>query len=306
MPALRCLSFPGPRASIPANNGGINLTTHSSPPNLCAKPSSLHPSKTPHKNLHLPLSDLSSDAREKILSLEIMGIDSARALSLNPNLSAASPDSIHSVISFLLSKGIHHKDLARILGMCPKILTSSVAADLIPVFAFLSRDLNIPDSDFRRVINKCPRFLASSVRDQLRPALIFLQRLGFKDAASLAYHDPVLLVSSVENTLMAKLQHLVVMGLSREEAVEMVLRCPSLLTFSIENNLMPKFGYLVKEIGGGLKELKEFPQYFAFSLEKRIMPRHGEMMEAGMMLPLSLMLKSTEEEFKELLAQRKR
>ncbi|PKU71569.1 transcription termination factor MTEF1, chloroplastic [Dendrobium catenatum] len=307
MPSLHCLCFATPTSPAP-KNGGINLNTQS-PPNIAIKPSSLNPSKTlpqhsPDLLLHLP--NLSSDAREKILSLEIMGIDSSRALALHPNLRAASPDSIHSVISFLLSKGIHHKDLGRIIGMCPRVLTSSIGKDLVPVFKFLSRDLKVPDPDLRRVIKKCPRFLISDVRDQLRPALIYLQRLGFKDVTALAFHDPVLLVSSVENTLMPKLQHLMGLGLSREEAVGMVLRCPSLFTFSIENNFKPKYDYFVNEMGGGLEELKEFPQYFAFSLEKRIKLRHREMVELGLRLPLSSMLKSTDNEFKELLVQRGR
>jgi len=233
-----------------------------------------------------------------------MGIDSCRALSLNPALRDATPDSICSVISYLQSKGIHHKDLARIFGMCPKILTSNIRSDLSPVFAFLSKDLKVPDNKFRRVINKCPRLLVSSVRDQLRPTLIYLQRLGFKDTDALAYQDPVLLVSSVEKTLIPKLEFLMGLGLCREEAVEMVLRCPGLFTFSVENNFKPKYDYFAKEMGGTVEQLKEFPQYFAFSLEKRIKPRHQEMKESGVRLALPEMLKSTDEEFKEMMIQK--
>lgn len=302
MPSLQCLCFATPSLSIP-KNGSSNLTQ--SPPNLSAKPSCLNPPKTLHQHASdLLIPSMSSDAKEKILSLEIMGIDSTRALALHPSLRAASPESIHSVISFLLSKGIQHKDLGRILGMCPRVLTSSVNKDLVPVFTFLSRDLKIPDSYFCRVIRKCPRFLVSDVQDQLQPALIYLQRLGFKNVTALAFHDPVLFVSSVENTLMPKLHHLMGLGLSREEAIRMVLRCPSLLTFSIENNFKPKYDYFVNEMGRGLEELKEFPQYFAFSLEKRIKLRHREMAEMGLRLPMSLMLKSTDNEFKELLVLR--
>ncbi|PKI26268.1 hypothetical protein CRG98_049043, partial [Punica granatum] len=89
--------------------------------------------------------------------------------------------SIHSVVSFLQSKGIHQKDLARIFGMCPRILSSDIRSDLAPVFAFLSQDLKVPEHGFRRAVNKCPRLLVSSVPDQLKPALFYLQRLGFKD-----------------------------------------------------------------------------------------------------------------------------
>lgn len=90
-------------------------------------------------------------------------------------------------------------------------------------------------------------------------------------------------------------------GFSRSEAIGMVLRCPTLFTFSIENNFKPKLDYFMSGIKGKLENLKEFPQYFAFSLEKRIKPRHLESMERGLELPLSLMLKSTDEEFEQLL-----
>ncbi|XP_058199761.1 transcription termination factor MTEF1, chloroplastic [Rhododendron vialii] len=246
-------------------------------------------------------SNLSFQFKEKILCLEIMGVDSGKALSINPSLHSASLHSIHSIISFLQSKGIHQKDMGRIFGMCPQILTSDIKSDLIPVFNFLFHDLRVPETNFRSVINKCPRLLASSVRDQLKPALFYLQRLGFRDLKALAYQDPILLVSSVENTLIPKLDYLGELGFSRNDTVGMVLRCPTLFTFSIENNFKPKFEYFDKEMGGRLEELKEFPGYFAFSLEKRIKPRHMEVVQSGVKVPLPLMLKSTDEEFRELI-----
>lgn len=233
-----------------------------------------------------------------------MGVDTGKALSQNPDLRDVSMDSIHSTISFLHSKGIQQKDLPRIFGMCPKILTSNIKSELNPVFDFLSHDLNVPDHSFRKVINKCPRLLTSSVPDQLKPTLFYLQRLGFKDLSQLAFQDSVLLVSNVERTLIPKLKYLESLGFSKEETTDMVLRCPPLLTFSIDNNFRPKFEYFSVEMGRSLKELKEFPQYFAFSLENRIKPRHMEVVQNGINLPLSVMLKSTDLEFKELIKQR--
>lgn len=293
--------------SLCASSSLILPTTTAAAAQLAAKPSVLSPApSSSSKDFAVPIPGLPTHVKEKILSLEVMGVDAGRALSLNPALRTASLDSVHSVVAYLLSKGIHHKDLPRILGMCPTILTSSIRSDLSPVFAFLSRDLRVPASHIRRIINKCPRLLASSVRDQLRPALIYLHRLGFRDARVLAYQEPVLLVSSVEKTLIPKLQYLVGLGLSREEAVAMVLRCPGLFTFSIENNFKPKHEYLVREIGGSLEDLKEFPQYFAFSLEKRIKRRHQELRHSGLTLPLSTMLKSTDEELKQLVEKKKK
>jgi len=232
-----------------------------------------------------------------------MGVDSGKALALNPSIHSTTLDSIHKIITFLQSKGILQKDLPRIIGMCPKILTCNINNELMPVFNFLSHDLNIPDHNFRKVINKCPRLLVSSVEDQLKPALFYLKRLGFKDLGALAYQDCVLLVSNVENTLMPKLDYLISLGFSKPEAVEMVLRCPGLFTFSLENNFKPKFDYFEKEMKRDMSELKDFPQYFAFSLEKRIKPRHLECLECGVDISLPLLLKTTDEEFAELLNQ---
>ncbi|XP_015877481.3 transcription termination factor MTEF1, chloroplastic [Ziziphus jujuba] len=287
------LCFSSPKPSSPPTSNSHQPNTQ-----LAAKPKSLlqkHPLYTPaHKNLSLQI-------KEKILCLEIMGVDSGKALSQNPSLRSATLHSIQSIVSFLQSKGIHQKDLAKIFGMCPKILTSNISSDLNPVFNFLSQDLKVPEQSFRKVINKCPRLLASSVRDQLKPALFYLQRLGFQDLDALAYHDCVLLVSSVEKTLIPKFKYLESLGFSKEDAVGMILRCPALFTFSIENNFKPKFEYFSVEMGRKLEELRDFPQYFAFSLEKRIKPRHMEVVESGVEMCLPLMLKTTDAEFKELI-----
>ncbi|KAL2244646.1 transcription termination factor MTEF1, chloroplastic [Sesamum indicum] len=282
-----CFSSPKPAPSLEQQSN-----------HLTAKPKTLLHKHPLYQSTH---ANISFQFKEKILCLEIMGVDSGRALAQNPSLHTASLHSIHAIVTFLQSKGIHLKDLGRIFGMCPTILTSDIKTDLNPVFNFLSYDLRVPDQNFRKVINKCPRLLISSVRDQLRPALFYLQRLGFTDLHALAYQDPILLVSSVEKTLIPKLNFLVSLGFCRADAVEMVLRCPGLFTFSIENNFKPKFEYFMKEMEGKLEELKEFPQYFAFSLENRIKPRHIEAIESGVKVPLSLMLKTTDEEFRELL-----
>ncbi|KAF3650712.1 hypothetical protein FXO38_17021 [Capsicum annuum] len=247
-----------------------------------------------HKNISLQF-------KEKILCLEILGVDSGKALSQNPNLHNAPLRAIDSIITFLQSKGLYQKDFARIFGMCPAILTSDIKTELNPVFNFLTFDLRVPEHNLRKVINKCPRLLVCSVKDQLKPTLFYLQRLGFRDLHHLAYQDPILLVSSVENTLIPKLHYLASLGFSTNEAVQMTLRCPGLFTFSIKNNFIPKFDYFSQQMKGTLDELKEFPQYFAFSLDKRIKPRHIQLVENQVSMPLSLMLKTTDEEFNQLI-----
>ncbi|PON72702.1 Mitochodrial transcription termination factor [Parasponia andersonii] len=291
----------------PSSSSSFSLP-NSQLPNTALTPPPKQPKSVLHKHPLYPQtqsSNLSLQIKEKILCLEVMGVDSGKALSLNPDLHSATLASIHSVVSFLRSKGLRHPDLPKIFGMCPRVLTADVSADLAPVFDFLAADLRVPDRDLRRVINKCPRLLACSARDQLRPALFYLRRLGFRDPEALVYSDAVLLVSSVERTLIPKLRFIEGMGVSAEEAAAMVVRCPALFTFSIENNFRPKWEYLAGEMGRRVEELKEFPQYFAFSLEKRIKPRHTEVARrgVGVEMPLPLMLKTTDEEFRDLITQ---
>ncbi|KAJ6377410.1 hypothetical protein OIU76_026393 [Salix suchowensis] len=85
-----------------------------------------------------------------------MGVDSGKALSQNPSLHAASLGSIESIIFFLQSKGIQQKDLPRIFGMCPKLLTSDIRTDLKPVFNFLSQDLKSPRKQLQKGYQQVP------------------------------------------------------------------------------------------------------------------------------------------------------
>ncbi|KAF3329793.1 mTERF [Carex littledalei] len=241
-----------------------------------------------------------ADLKEKILSLETMGFNTGRILRNNPGLHEASLQSIHHIIYYLECKGIRQKDLIKTIDMCPNIITASIKDDLQPTFDFLSKDLEVPKKNFYMVIKKCPRLLDCSARDQLKPALNYFQRLGIKDKFGFAYRYPVLLVLNVEKTIMPKVDFLMSLGLSQQEAEFFIYRKPGLLTFSIENNFKPKAEYFFSEMKGSLEELKDFPQYFACSLEGRIKPRHRELVEKGIEMPLAVMLKSMDIEFRKL------
>jgi len=161
--------------------------------------------------------------------------------------------------------------------------------------------VKIPQENIRKTINRCPRLLTSSVKDRLRPALYYLRRLGFPAVRLKDSSNAILLVSSVENTLIPKLEYVKSLGFSHKDAVNMVVRVPGIFTYSIDNSIRPKFDYLINEIGGSHQDLLKFPQYFAFSLENRIKPRHRLLLEYNVSLPLPTMLKTTEEDFLDIL-----
>ncbi|EXC19994.1 hypothetical protein L484_015669 [Morus notabilis] len=268
------------------------LPTKKAPNAIARKPQlSEHP--------NTPTSDSGLLFREKILYLENhLNVDSHKALTLNPHFRSAPLSTVKSVELCLSSMGIERSAIGRILDMHPKLLTSDPDLDLYPVFDFLLNEVGIPFPDIRKSIIRCPRLLVCSVDAQLRRTFDFLTNLGFVGRNSITCHTALLLVSNVEGTLLPKMEYLQQsLGLSYEEVVTMVLRSPGLLTLSVENNLVPKVDYFLTEMKGEVAELKRFPQYFSFSLERKIKPRHRLLVEHGLSVPLSRMLKISDGEF---------
>ncbi|KAG6765596.1 hypothetical protein POTOM_029645 [Populus tomentosa] len=141
---------------------------------------------------------------------------------------------------------------------------------LCPVFDFLFNEVEIPFRDISRPINRCPK-------------------LGFVDLQKLNYQTTLSLVYNVERRLTGKIEF--------RKVKNMVVRAPGILTLSMNRNLGPKLDYSVREIKGDLEEFKKFPQFFSFSLERKIKPRHRMLVEYGLKMPLSRMLKVNEGEF---------
>ncbi|CAF2090615.1 unnamed protein product [Brassica napus] len=230
--------------------------------------------------------------REKLIYLQDLNVDPHKALRVNPSLRAAPISTVVSVETLLSSTGLSRPAVGRILDMFPDLLTSDPESDILPVLRFLSDEIYLSDEDIPKSITRCPRLLISSVDFQLRPALAFLKTLGFVGRDTVTSRNTVLLVSSVERTLIPKIEFLEEgLGFTRDEVAKMVVRSPALLTYSVENNLAPKVEFFMEEMRGDVKELKRFPQYFSFSLERKIKPRHRLLKEHGILMPLSEMLK---------------
>ncbi|URE13969.1 transcription termination [Musa troglodytarum] len=136
-------------------------------------------------------------------------------------------------------------DVARVFTRYPSLLTCDPSAHLLPFFRFLLGPVAIPLPDLRKTVGRFSGLLASS----LRPAFHVLRR-----------RTTLLLVSTVEDTLLPKLDYVRGLGFSHEETPSMVLRSAGLLTFSIENNFRPKIEFLNHDMGRDLAELRYFLQ----------------------------------------------
>ncbi|KAF6142297.1 hypothetical protein GIB67_040004 [Kingdonia uniflora] len=255
-------------------------------------------SSTPTRPLPQLISSSHSSNKfgEKALYLESIGIDLFSLIHDYPPILYVPIEGIKSTIDYMTSFGFTIPEFRRIVGMCPELLTY-MSSDIIPVFTFLLREANVNGCHLRRVINRRPRLLVSDVDNRLRPTLYFLQRLGITQV----HKHTSLLSCSVEDKFIPRIDYLEKIGFSHRDAMYMIRKFPQLLCYSIKFNFEPKFEYFLMEMGRELKELKEFPQYFSFSLDKRIKPRHSLCVHKGVFFPLPVLLRSTDEQFRDRL-----
>lgn len=268
----------------------------------------LPPSKTLNPNFkilnsqspgQIPITATNSGLRfrDKLIYLKTLNVNPQKALQENPNFRSTPLESLKLVENCLSSMGIERSAYGKIFDMHPQLLTCDPYFDLYPVFDFLLNEVKIPFLDIRKAVVRCPRLLVCDVDDKMRPTFCFLKGLGFTRTNAISCQTTLLLVLSLEVTIMPKLDYLMSLGFEYDEVAKMVVRSPALLTYSITNNLMPKVEYFLNVMNGDLGELKRFPQYFSFSLEGKIKHRHWLLVKHGLTMPLPEMLKISDGEF---------
>ncbi|KAK1274132.1 hypothetical protein QJS04_geneDACA022200 [Acorus gramineus] len=216
-------------------------------------------------------------------------------------------------LEFLLSVGVKHKDIKKILLRQPQILEYTVENNLKAHVAFLA-SIGIPDSRVGQIIAAAPSLLSYNVEHSLKPTVRYLiEEVGIKgtDISKVVQLSPQILVQRIDNSWTSRYGFLSKeLGASRENIVKMVAKHPQLLHYSIEDgilprinflrsigmrnseilkvltsltqvlslslegNLRPKYLYLVNELRNEVKSLTKYPTYLSLSLDQRIRPRH--------------------------------
>ncbi|XP_047318290.1 transcription termination factor MTERF9, chloroplastic-like [Impatiens glandulifera] len=216
-------------------------------------------------------------------------------------------------LEYLLSVGVKHKDIRKILLRQPQILEYTVEKNLKLHVAFLE-SLGIPNTRIGQIITATPSLFSYSVDNSLRPTVKYLlEEVGIKksDLGKVVHLSPQILVQRIDSSWTKRLSFLAKeLGASRDSVVKMVRKHPQLLHYSIEdgllprinflrsigmrnseilkvltslsqvfslsleNNLKPKYMYLVNELGNEVQSLAKYPVYLSLSLDQRIRPRH--------------------------------
>lgn len=228
--------------------------------------------------------------------------------SLQINLAAAKER-----LAFLLSVGVKHGDIKRILVRQPQILEYTVENNMMSHVMFLL-GIGIPESRIGQIITAAPSLFSYSVEHSLKPTIRYLvEEVGIKgsDVSKVVQLSPQILVQRIDNSWTSRSSFLSnELGAPRENIVKMVTKHPQLLHYSIEDgiqprinflrsigmrnsdvlkvltsltqvlslslegNLRPKYLYLVNELRNEVQSLTKYPMYLSLSLDQRIRPRH--------------------------------
>ncbi|KAH0709724.1 hypothetical protein KY290_011127 [Solanum tuberosum] len=216
-------------------------------------------------------------------------------------------------LEFLLSVGVKHKDIRKIILRQPQLLEYTVENNLKSHVTFLT-SLGIPDSRIGQIITATPSLFSYSVENSLKPTVTYLlEEVGIEknDLAKVVQLSPQILVQRINTSWTARFNFLTrELNAPRDSIVKMVRKHPQLLHYSIEDgllprinffrsigmrnseivkvltsitqvfslslegNLKPKYSYLVNELGNEVRSLTKYPMYLSLSLDQRIRPRH--------------------------------
>lgn len=150
-------------------------------------------------------------------------------------------------LEYLLSVGVKHRDVRRILLRQPQLLEYTVENNLKSHVAFLT-SLGIPSSRIGQIIAAAPSLFSYSVENSLKPTVRYLvEEVGIKekDLGKVVQLSPQILVQRIDiswNTRYIFLSK--ELGASRDSVVKMVTKHPQLLHYSIDDGLLPRINFL--------------------------------------------------------------
>lgn len=150
-------------------------------------------------------------------------------------------------LEYLLSVGVKHRDVRRILLRQPQILEYTVENNLKSHVAFLT-SLGIPNSRIGQIIAAAPSLFSYSVENSLKPTVRYLvEEVGIKekDLGKVVQLSPQILVQRIDISWNARYIFLSKeLGAPRDSVVKMVTKHPQLLHYSIDDGLLPRINFL--------------------------------------------------------------
>ncbi|XP_047335967.1 transcription termination factor MTERF9, chloroplastic-like [Impatiens glandulifera] len=180
-------------------------------------------------------------------------------------------------VAFLESLGIPNSRLGQIITVTPSLFSYSVENSLRPTVKYLLDEVGINKSDLGKVVHLSPQILVQRIDNSWTMRYSFLSKeLGAsKDSVvKMVTKHPQFLHYSIEDGLLPRINFLRSIGMSNSEILKVLTRLSQVFSLSLEDNLKPKYMYLVNELGNEVQSLAKYPTYLSLSLDQRIRPRH--------------------------------
>ncbi|ONK59802.1 uncharacterized protein A4U43_C08F10860 [Asparagus officinalis] len=215
---------------------------------------------------------------EFLLSVGVKHRDIKRILVRQPQiLEYTVENNMMSHVIFLLGIGIPEARIGQIITAAPSLFSYSVEHSLKPTIRYLVEEVGIKGSDVSKVVQLSPQILVQRIDNSWTSRLSFLSKeLGAprENIVKMVTKHPQLLHYSIEDGILPRINFLRSIGMRNSEILKVLTSLTQVLSLSLERNLRPKYLYLVNELRNEVQSLTKYPMYLSLSLDQRIRPRH--------------------------------
>ncbi|KAG2333178.1 hypothetical protein Bca52824_004358 [Brassica carinata] len=236
---------------------------------------------------HMPslqINVLSAQERlDYLLSVGVKHRDIKRMLLRQPQiLQYTVENNLKAHISFLMGLGIPNSKIGQIVAVTPSLFSYSVENSLRPTIRYLIEEVGINENDVGKVVQLSPQILVQRLDITWNTRYMFLSKeLGAPrdSVVKMVKRHPQILHYSIDDGFLPRINFLRSIGMCNSDILKVLTSLTQVLSLSLEDNLKPKYMYLVNELKNEVHILTKYPMYLSLSLDQRIRPRHRFLVE---------------------------
>lgn len=215
---------------------------------------------------------------EYLLSVGVKHRDVRKILLRQPQiLEYTVENNLKSHVAFLMGLGIPSSRLGQIISAAPSLFSYSLENSLKPTVRYLVEEVGINEKDLGKVVQLSPQILVQRIDISWNTRYIFLSKeLGAPrdSVVKMVKKHPQLLHYSIDDGLLPRINFLRSIGMHNSDILKVLTSLTQVFSLSLEENLKPKYMYLVNELHNEVHSLTKYPMYLSLSLDQRIRPRH--------------------------------
>ncbi|GER32858.1 mitochondrial transcription termination factorfamily protein [Striga asiatica] len=213
-----------------------------------------------------------------LLSVGVKHKDIRKIILRQPQILGYSVENnLKSHVSFLRSLGIPESRVGNIITATPSLFNYSIEKSLKPTVRYLLDEIGIPEKELSKVVQLSPQILVQRIDNTWTSRLNFLIKeldSPRRNIVKMVTKHPQILHYSVEAGLLPRINFLRSIGLRNSDILKILTRLSQVFSLSLEGNLKPKYMYLINELRNEAHSLTKYPMYLSLSLDQRIRPRH--------------------------------